>query len=230
MLNVYSGLFRLYLDQWFCEKYGNENREVRRSNRSGPLHHLPFPFSFSFPSPNPWSKHNLSVIVFAAAFTYANCSPDFTVCGKQYSELIWICFYYYFQVTVESQAYHKSCFKCSHGGCAITPSNYAALEGILYCKHHFSQLFKEKGSYNHLIKSASIKRSAASVPEAWIPHLYLSSTIGWACFVFVWVCIFVTSLQSWKKKRKNGVVGSFMTYFLPLIRRLFVVWFVQGIR
>jgi hypothetical protein len=70
------------------------------------------------------------------------------------------------QVTVESQAYHKSCFKCSHGGCAITPSNYAALEGVLYCKHHFSQLFKEKGSYNHLIKSATMKRAAASVPEA----------------------------------------------------------------
>ncbi|XP_065872035.1 LIM domain-containing protein WLIM2b [Euphorbia lathyris] len=70
------------------------------------------------------------------------------------------------KVTVESQAYHKSCFKCSHGGCSLSPSNYAALEGILYCKHHFSQLFKEKGSYNHLIKSASIKRAAAAVPES----------------------------------------------------------------
>ncbi|KAK1321307.1 Pollen-specific protein SF3 [Acorus calamus] len=69
------------------------------------------------------------------------------------------------KVTVESQAYHKSCFKCSHGGCALSPSNYAALEGILYCKHHFSQLFKEKGSYNHLIKCASVKRPAASTPD-----------------------------------------------------------------
>ncbi|KAK8691652.1 hypothetical protein V6N13_075153 [Hibiscus sabdariffa] len=69
------------------------------------------------------------------------------------------------KVMVEGQSY-KSRFKCSHGGCPITPSNYAALEGILYCKHHFSQLFKEKGSYNHLIKSASIKRASASVPEA----------------------------------------------------------------
>ncbi|KAK8579630.1 hypothetical protein V6N12_069944 [Hibiscus sabdariffa] len=57
------------------------------------------------------------------------------------------------KVMVEGQSYHKSCFKCSHGGCPITPSNYAALEGILYCKHH-------------LIKSASIKRASASVPEA----------------------------------------------------------------
>lgn len=68
------------------------------------------------------------------------------------------------KVTVENVSYHKSCFRCSHGGCSISPSNYAALEGILYCKHHFSQLFKEKGSYNHLIKTASMKRAAA-VPE-----------------------------------------------------------------
>jgi len=65
------------------------------------------------------------------------------------------------KVTVEEKSYHKSCFKCSHGGCALSPSNYAALEGILYCKHHFSQLFKEKGSYNHLIKCASVKRAEA---------------------------------------------------------------------
>jgi cysteine/glycine-rich protein len=32
---------------------------------------------------------------------------------------------------------------------------------ILYCKHHFSQLFKEKGSYNHLMKFASVKRTEA---------------------------------------------------------------------
>lgn len=70
------------------------------------------------------------------------------------------------KVTVENQSYHKSCFKCSHGGCSLSPSNYAALEGILYCKHHFSQLFKEKGSYNHLIKSASIKRTAAATAAA----------------------------------------------------------------
>ncbi|CDP14069.1 unnamed protein product [Coffea canephora] len=69
-------------------------------------------------------------------------------------------------VTVENQSYHKSCFKCSHGGCSLSPSNYAALDGILYCKPHFSQLFKEKGSYNHLIKSASIKRPATAVPDA----------------------------------------------------------------
>uniref|UniRef100_D6MJX5 Transcription factor n=1 Tax=Lycoris longituba TaxID=272140 RepID=D6MJX5_9ASPA len=56
---------------------------------------------------------------------------------------------------------HKTCFKCSHGGCTLTPSSYAALDGILYCKHHFAQLFKEKGSYSHLTKTASMRKSSA---------------------------------------------------------------------
>jgi len=40
------------------------------------------------------------------------------------------------------------------------------LEGILYCKHHFSQLFKEKGRYNHLIKCASDKREAQTALDS----------------------------------------------------------------
>ncbi|KAG6588715.1 LIM domain-containing protein WLIM1, partial [Cucurbita argyrosperma subsp. sororia] len=54
------------------------------------------------------------------------------------------------KVTVNGMAYHKSCFKCSHGGCTISPSNYIAHEGKLYCKHHHIQLFKEKGNYSQL--------------------------------------------------------------------------------
>ncbi|XP_074287250.1 LIM domain-containing protein WLIM2b-like [Silene latifolia] len=70
------------------------------------------------------------------------------------------------KVTVENQFYHKSCFKCSHGGCSLSPSNYAALNGVLYCKHHFSQLFREKGSYAHISKSASMRRNASPITEA----------------------------------------------------------------
>ncbi|XP_058069808.1 LIM domain-containing protein WLIM1-like [Magnolia sinica] len=54
------------------------------------------------------------------------------------------------KVTVDGSAYHKSCFKCTHGGCVISPSNYIAHEGRLYCKHHHTQLFKEKGNYSQL--------------------------------------------------------------------------------
>ena len=54
------------------------------------------------------------------------------------------------QVTVNGTPYHKSCFKCCHGGCVISPSNYIAHEGKLYCKHHHIQLIKEKGNLSQL--------------------------------------------------------------------------------
>ncbi|KAB5526592.1 hypothetical protein DKX38_020439 [Salix brachista] len=54
------------------------------------------------------------------------------------------------KVSVNGTPYHKSCFKCIHGGCTISPSNYIAHEGRLYCKHHHNQLIKEKGNLSQL--------------------------------------------------------------------------------
>ncbi|KAI3715968.1 hypothetical protein L6452_22967 [Arctium lappa] len=54
------------------------------------------------------------------------------------------------RVKVDGAAYHRSCFKCCHGGCTISPSNYIAHEGKLYCKHHHIQLFRKKGNYSQL--------------------------------------------------------------------------------
>ncbi|CAN1237130.1 LIM domain-containing protein PLIM2b [Linum grandiflorum] len=68
------------------------------------------------------------------------------------------------KVTMESECYHKTCFRCAIGGCHLTHSSYAALDGVLYCKHHFAQLFMEKGNYNHILEAASHKRSASTPP------------------------------------------------------------------
>lgn len=62
-------------------------------------------------------------------------------------------------MTMEGESYHKTCFRCAHGGCPLTHSSYAALNGILYCKVHFNQLFLEKGNYNHVLQAAA-KRTA----------------------------------------------------------------------
>ncbi|GMJ10955.1 pollen-specific LIM protein 2c [Hibiscus trionum] len=71
------------------------------------------------------------------------------------------------KVTVEGEIYHKNCFRCAHGGCFLTTSSYAALDGFLYCKHHFSQLFKETGSYTHLTKTSSMKKAPGDAdPES----------------------------------------------------------------
>ncbi|PQP93445.1 LIM domain-containing protein WLIM1-like [Prunus yedoensis var. nudiflora] len=75
------------------------------------------------------------------------------------------------KVTVNGTPYHKMCFKCSHGGCTISPSNYIAHEGRLYCKHHHTQLIKEKGNLSQLEgdyeKSTTMRMP---VPEKLLPR------------------------------------------------------------
>ncbi|XP_060169116.1 LIM domain-containing protein PLIM2b-like isoform X2 [Lycium barbarum] len=67
------------------------------------------------------------------------------------------------KVTMEGESFHKSCFKCAHGGCPLTHATYASLDGNLYCKHHFAQLFMEKGNYQHVLKAANNKKNSAAV-------------------------------------------------------------------
>ncbi|KAF6154690.1 hypothetical protein GIB67_000574 [Kingdonia uniflora] len=70
------------------------------------------------------------------------------------------------KVSVDGTSYHKACFKCTHGGCVISPSNYVAHEHNLYCRHHHSQLFKEKGNFSQLGKHEHIKVTTEdTVPE-----------------------------------------------------------------
>ncbi|KAJ7009272.1 LIM domain-containing protein PLIM2c [Populus alba x Populus x berolinensis] len=70
------------------------------------------------------------------------------------------------KVTVEGEFYHKSMLQVAlMGVCYITPSSYAKLfDGILYCKAHFAQLFKQKGSYSYLTKTATMKKNAVNLP------------------------------------------------------------------
>merc|ERR1711874_312158 len=45
------------------------------------------------------------------------------------------------------------------GGCPLTQSSYAALNGVLYCRHHFAQLFLEKGTLSHVLEAANRKKT-----------------------------------------------------------------------
>ncbi|KAK4748486.1 hypothetical protein SAY87_015072 [Trapa incisa] len=72
------------------------------------------------------------------------------------------------KVSMEGECYHKTCFRCAHGGCPLTHSSYASLDGVLYCKYHFARLFMEKGDYKHVLNSATHRRtnscSSSSTP------------------------------------------------------------------
>ena len=71
---------------------------------------------------------------------------------------------------MEGECFHKTCFKCAHSGCPLTHSSYASLNGVLYCKVHFNQLFLEKGSYNNVHQAAANHRRSASSGASSPPH------------------------------------------------------------
>lgn len=48
----------------------------------------------------------------------------------------------------DKQNFHKSCFRCTHCSSQLSLGNYASLNGRMYCKPHYKQLFKSKGNYD----------------------------------------------------------------------------------
>jgi len=45
------------------------------------------------------------------------------------------------------KSFHKQCFRCKHCDMVISLKNFAAIEGEVYCKPHYLELFRSKGSY-----------------------------------------------------------------------------------
>ena len=52
------------------------------------------------------------------------------------------------RLEADKVVYHKVCFKCDVCKKTLSVGSYAALEGTIYCKIHFKQLFKTKGNYD----------------------------------------------------------------------------------
>ncbi|KAF7663971.1 hypothetical protein LDENG_00195210 [Lucifuga dentata] len=52
------------------------------------------------------------------------------------------------RLVANQQVFHKSCFRCVHCNTKLSLGSYASLRGNIYCKPHFSQLFKAKGNYD----------------------------------------------------------------------------------
>ncbi|KAK2897152.1 LIM domain and actin-binding protein 1a isoform X1 [Channa argus] len=52
------------------------------------------------------------------------------------------------RLVANQHVYHTSCFRCSHCSTKLSLANYASLHNSIYCKPHFSQLFKAKGNYD----------------------------------------------------------------------------------
>ncbi|GAM29424.1 hypothetical protein SAMD00019534_126000 [Acytostelium subglobosum LB1] len=48
----------------------------------------------------------------------------------------------------EKKTFHKLCLKCSHCKITLSLGNYASMNGVMFCKPHFKQLFATKGNYD----------------------------------------------------------------------------------
>jgi len=52
------------------------------------------------------------------------------------------------KISADGKDFHKTCFRCKECHKVLSLGNYAALQGVFYCKPHFKQLFKMKGNYD----------------------------------------------------------------------------------
>ncbi|KAJ3602271.1 hypothetical protein NHX12_030030 [Muraenolepis orangiensis] len=52
------------------------------------------------------------------------------------------------RLVADNHVYHSICFRCVHCSMKLSLGSYASLHGNVYCKPHFSQLFKAKGNYD----------------------------------------------------------------------------------
>nr|XP_049611260.1 LIM domain and actin-binding protein 1 isoform X3 [Syngnathus scovelli]XP_049611261.1 LIM domain and actin-binding protein 1 isoform X3 [Syngnathus scovelli] len=52
------------------------------------------------------------------------------------------------RLVANQQIFHSACFRCFHCNTKLSLLNYASLHNNVYCKPHFSQLFKAKGNYD----------------------------------------------------------------------------------
>ncbi|KAL5701151.1 LIM domain-containing protein WLIM2b [Ranunculus cassubicifolius] len=69
------------------------------------------------------------------------------------------------QLSADGVSFHKSCFKCSHCKGTLKLSNYSSMEGVLYCKPHFEQLFKESGNLTKNFQASVAKSAEKLTPE-----------------------------------------------------------------
>ncbi|KND02152.1 uncharacterized protein SPPG_02646 [Spizellomyces punctatus DAOM BR117] len=58
------------------------------------------------------------------------------------------------KLNADDKIFHKTCLRCGHCKKVLSLGNYAALNGIFYCKPHFKQLFALKGNYSDGFKAS----------------------------------------------------------------------------
>ncbi|KAI8803472.1 hypothetical protein BJ742DRAFT_500840 [Cladochytrium replicatum] len=69
------------------------------------------------------------------------------------------------RLNADDKIFHKTCLRCGHCKKVLSLGNYAALNGVFYCKPHFKQLFALKGNYSDGFKATEAATSASVLPS-----------------------------------------------------------------
>ncbi|KAL7747331.1 hypothetical protein RI367_007385 [Sorochytrium milnesiophthora] len=52
------------------------------------------------------------------------------------------------KAVADERVYHKACIRCTQCNKQLSLGNYAAIQGMFFCKPHYKQTFALKGNYN----------------------------------------------------------------------------------
>ena len=99
-----------------------------------------------------------------------------------------------FLVQADEKIYHKKCFKCSECSKILSTGTYAALQGKIFCKPHFKQLFKLKGNYDE----GSPRPFATPIRHAHSPRPFHPKRLFVHIFCFIYIEISLVSLRKSK--------------------------------
>ena len=70
------------------------------------------------------------------------------------------------KLVADGGAYHRACFKCSVCTSQLTTLNFAQLKGVLFCKPHFVERFKLRGSYADVLEAGREGNAATAALAA----------------------------------------------------------------
>jgi cysteine/glycine-rich protein len=73
------------------------------------------------------------------------------------------------KIAMDGKGYHQICLRCNQCKCRLTIGNYAQMDGTPFCKTHFTEVFKRKGSYNLKESMKSVETVVREDPVQLIP-------------------------------------------------------------
>lgn len=94
-------------------------------------------------------------------------------------------------------------------------SNYSSMDGVLYCKPHFEQLFKESGNFSKNFQSGNITKTLFS-----LHNLHGCSCVAWSLTDIIYMCVVFMAMYNLaaktEKKEDQLVQFSFLSIYPSL--------------